>query len=213
MNQKFGTPYYIAPEVLKKTYDEKCDLWSCGVILYILLCGYPPFNGPTDKIILEKVSKGVYTLVGPEWDSISSDAKRFIRKLLEYDSSQRPSAEQALNDHWIKNTAQKSEVNKPIAMQVMKNLKSFRATSKLHTALWGFLVAFCSTTEEKNKLLKIFKAFDTNGDGQLSREELLVGYKKIMKVNDPEEEVNKIMEQVDQNNSGIIDYTGIIYIF
>ena len=64
MSQKFGTPYYIAPEVLKKNYDEKCDLWSIGVIMYILLCGYPPFNGANDKQIIEAVLKGKFTLEG-----------------------------------------------------------------------------------------------------------------------------------------------------
>lgn len=64
MSQKFGTPYYIAPEVLKKSYNEKCDLWSIGVILYILLCGYPPFNGANDRQIIESVLKGKYTLDG-----------------------------------------------------------------------------------------------------------------------------------------------------
>jgi calcium-dependent protein kinase len=64
MDQKFGTPYYIAPEVLNKSYNEKCDVWSCGVILYILLCGYPPFNGNNDKEIIQAVKKGVYTLDG-----------------------------------------------------------------------------------------------------------------------------------------------------
>jgi calcium-dependent protein kinase len=53
-----GTPYYIAPEVLNETYDEKCDIWSCGVITYIVLCGYPPFNGDSDMEIMKAVKKG-----------------------------------------------------------------------------------------------------------------------------------------------------------
>jgi calcium-dependent protein kinase len=58
MTKKLGTPYYIAPEVLSENYNEKCDIWSCGVILYILLCGYPPFTGKNEKEIFDKVLKG-----------------------------------------------------------------------------------------------------------------------------------------------------------
>lgn len=64
LTQRMGTPYYIAPEVLKKQYDEKCDVWSCGVILYILLCGYPPFGGASDDEVMRKVSVGHYTFDG-----------------------------------------------------------------------------------------------------------------------------------------------------
>jgi len=56
----YSKPYYIAPEVVSYKYNEKCDIWSCGVILYILLCGYPPFTGSNEKEIIEKVKKGVF---------------------------------------------------------------------------------------------------------------------------------------------------------
>lgn len=92
MSQKFGTPYYIAPEVLKKNYDQKCDLWSCGVILYILLCGYPPFNGESDKKIIEAVLKGKFTIDEPEWAEVSPEAKDLVKKLLMYEPDKRISA-------------------------------------------------------------------------------------------------------------------------
>ena len=82
LRQKLGTPYYIAPEVLDKNYNEKCDVWSCGVILYILLCGYPPFNGPSDAIIMEKVKTGAFSFNTEEWKFISNEAKDLIVKML-----------------------------------------------------------------------------------------------------------------------------------
>lgn len=125
MNQRAGTAYYIAPEVLKKKYDEKCDLWSCGVILYILLCGYPPFNGSNEKNIMENVLIGKFSFNGGVWDEISHSAKNFITQLLEYDPSKRPSAKEALNNKWIEYYSEKEEIKKPLAIEALSNLKTF----------------------------------------------------------------------------------------
>lgn len=92
LSQRMGTvtlyylflkqPYYMAPEVIKRKYDHKCDIWSIGVILYIMLCGYPPFQGATEEEILEKVSAGKYSFQSEEWNHISDEAKLFIQKML-----------------------------------------------------------------------------------------------------------------------------------
>ena len=84
-----GTPYYIAPEVIKEVYDEKCDIWSLGVIFYVLLCGYPPFNGDTDIEIIQNVQKGKFIFPEEEWGIISKEAKDLIKKMLTYEPSKR----------------------------------------------------------------------------------------------------------------------------
>jgi calcium-dependent protein kinase len=85
LDEKLGTPYYIAPEVLAKNYGPKCDIWSCGVITYIVLSGIPPFNGASDQEIMKKVKIGKFHFADPVWNTISNEAKDFISKLLTLD--------------------------------------------------------------------------------------------------------------------------------
>lgn len=82
--------------MLRRNYDEKCDVWSCGVIFYILLCGYPPFNGPSDKVIYQRVLEGKFVFADEDWSGISANAKDLIKKMLTYDPAKRISAQQAL---------------------------------------------------------------------------------------------------------------------
>lgn len=109
MTQTFGTAYYIAPEVLNAAdesqvgagYNEKCDVWSIGVILYILLSGRPPFDGKDDKEIVRKVKIGHYDLNLPEFKYVSREAIDIMKRMLTYDPDRRISAEDALKHPWI----------------------------------------------------------------------------------------------------------------
>lgn len=86
--------------MLKGSYDEKCDVWSAGVILYIILCGYPPFYGETNKEILEQVKKGKLDFTGPEWKDKSADILDLIRKMV-CESECRYSAQEVLAHKWM----------------------------------------------------------------------------------------------------------------
>ena len=101
MTTAVGTPYYNSPQVLKKNYDKSCDLWSIGVIAYILLVGYPPFNGGTSEEVNANVCKGAYRFEEKDWRHISMGAQNFIASLLQMDTSKRMTAEQALRHPWI----------------------------------------------------------------------------------------------------------------
>lgn len=101
MHDQVGTIYYVAPEVLSGNYNEKVDIWSIGVIAYVLLCGYPPFNGGSESLTYDLVKAGKVTYPSPSWDHISEGAIGFVQRLLTLDPEQRPSASQALEDPWL----------------------------------------------------------------------------------------------------------------
>mmetsp|Transcript_22576 Transcript_22576/g.22326 ORF Transcript_22576/g.22326 Transcript_22576/m.22326 type:complete len:469 (+) Transcript_22576:13-1419(+) len=211
LTEKIGTPYYIAPEVLRKRYNEKCDVWSAGVNLYIFLAGYPPFGGNTDEAIMRKIATGKFSFPSPEWDSISFEAKDLITKMLTFDIETRVSARQALEHPWMHN-ASRVPINPEATRSIFTNLQSFRTERSLQKATFAFIASQLSTKEEREEMLEVFKSLDRDNSGTLSRAELIEGYQRLYgyAVEDIEGEVDRIMRQVDTDQSGEIDYTEFI---
>ena len=209
LDEKLGTPYYIAPEVLQKSYNNKCDIWSAGVITYILLSGMPPFNGQSDQEIMKKVREGQFSFEDRIWQTISDNAKDFIRSLLTYNKDERPSAQEALQHRWITELVTLN-VDDSTAMNALGNLSKFKSDVTLKQATYSFIASQLMSKTERDNLSKVFKAFDKNGDGKLSMEEVKQGYLdhygRIMS----DEEVEEMFRSVDTDNSGFIDYTEFV---
>jgi len=205
MKTKAGTAYYVAPDVLKGEYDEKCDIWSAGVISFILLCGYPPFAGDTDADILKKVKVGSFEFKSPEWDSISAGSKNLVTQMLTADPALRPSAEVLLGSPWLKFKGTPEAV--PIKEDFMKRLSSFRSHSRLKKVALT-VVAQQMKDGEIASLQNTFRSLDQNGDGMLSPEEIKEGLtKQGMKV---PKALEDLLKSVDMNGSGTLDYTEFV---
>ena len=209
LDEKLGTPYYIAPEVLNKNYGSKCDIWSCGVICYILLSGMPPFNGQSDQEIMKKVRAGSFTFDDKVWNNISDNCKDFITQLLTYKQEDRPTAQAALQHPWIVELST-VQVDESQAMSALGNLKSFNANSTMKQATFAFIASQLLSKTERDGLAKVFKSFDKNGDGKLSYEEVKEGYLEHYGKVMSDEEVEAMFNAVDTDKSGFIDYSEFV---
>lgn len=149
-----GTPYYIAPEVLKKKYDKSCDLWSVGVIAYILLCGYPPMNGKNTDQTHKLIVQGRYSFPNRDWKYNSDDSIDFIRRLLTYDPEKRMTVEEALNHPWIVRYANQDTV--------MKDTEGKSSTDNTVVPVNGLSkprsLLLCGSRRKKNAQKKIRKS-------------------------------------------------------
>ena len=141
-NEVIGTPFYIAPEVLNNNYDEKCDMWSCGVILYVMLSGEPPFYGDNDDEIYNQILTTEVKFEEKEWDGISEEAKDLIRKLLNKNNKERLSAVEALNHPWIKSMDMRgiNFLSIDTLKDIVSNLFKYNAVQILQQASIAFIV-------------------------------------------------------------------------
>jgi len=204
LTTKAGTPYYVAPQVLAGKYDQLSDLWSIGVIMYVMLCGYPPFFGETDAEVLSKVRLGNFSFNAADWKNVSEDAKNLIRMLLKMNPRDRFTAEQALNHVWIENKAPKAS-SVSLQTNFVDNLRGFRSQNKFKKAALHVIAG--QLNEDQIKALRqVFLQLDKNGDGSLTIIEMKSGLADAG-LKDIPPDLEQILKDVDVDGSGIIDYT------
>lgn len=209
LKEMIGTPYYIAPEVLNKKYGKECDVWSAGVMTYIILSGIPPFNGGSDADIMTAIKKGSFDFKNKAWKDVSADAKDFITKLLTYQPDKRPTAEQAIQHKWIQVQSQ-SSVDTASTKEALANLSHFHSHNTMKTATLTFIGSQLITKQEREQLASVFKLLDKNADGKLSKQEVKEGYFTHYNKAISDEEIDNMFDSVDTDKSGFIDYTEFV---
>lgn len=205
MSKFIGTSYYIAPEVIDKCYDQKCDVWSLGVILYIMLSGLPPFYSKNEVEIYEKIKKLPVSFHNDIWRSVSDEAKVLIQKMLRKDPISRISIDEVHSDPWIQNRAHNRVPDKPIATEALSNLTKFKAENQLQRVTLNYIVSQLLSNEEIDELRKTFESLDKNGDGKLSMDEVAEGC-QLFDIGEGLD-VKELMKRCDTDGSGFLDYT------
>ena len=205
LTQELGTIYYIAPEVFMNNYNEKADIWSCGIILYTMLCGHPPFCGNKENTIKSKILHSKLVFPSKEFKTVSKEAIEYIKKLLSYNPEDRPSAEEALNNKWLKSMI--SHGNNKLSEYIISNLIKFRTTLGLQKATVSFLTNQISINEEIKKLKEEFDKIDVDKDGEISKDELINCLESIYPSQEAVLRANAIFKEIDFNNDGSINFS------
>ena len=171
LSDRVGSFYFVAPEVLRGGHDARCDLWSMGVIVYVLLSGCPPFAGRTDREILSRVARAPLQFPARLWRGASHEARLFVARLLERDVEKRLTAEQALREPWLR-----VEHARPSARLCSETRHAARAFAKLDGLgkLVAHVVAARAPADRLEDCRRGFAALDRDGDGALGLSEFFL---------------------------------------
>lgn len=202
-----GTPYYVAPEVLEGNYGYECDLWSIGVLLYILLSGYLPFGGDDPAQVFDKILQAKVTFKQKEWSSVSDEAKDLVQQLLTRDRRKRITASKAINHAWFTKEA-KSESSvgaQKLDFDIINSLRAYKGTSKLKKAAMNVLVKMLAPKEIEH-LREKFMELDQNNTGYIDATELGNAMKNA-NVEIAASDIERIISEVDYYGNQKINYS------
>ncbi|XP_042389435.1 calcium-dependent protein kinase 1-like isoform X1 [Zingiber officinale] len=209
-----GSAYYIAPEVLRRNYGPEADIWSAGVILFILLSGVPPFWAENDQGIFSAILRGHLNFSADPWPCISDSAKDLVKKMLRANPKERLTAAAILKHPWIREDGEAPD--NPLDLTVISRMKQFRAMNKLKKVALkntcAQVIAESLSEEEIIGLKEMFKSMDTDNSGTLTVEELKAGIPRLgnLGIKITESEVQQLMEAADVDGNGCIDYMEFI---
>ncbi len=203
MKASCGSIQYVAPEVLRGDYTSQCDMWSMGVVVYMLLCGEPPFEGGEEEL-LENIQRGEFFFRPKKWGHVSESAKDFVEKLLVLDPDVRMTAQEAMAHPWITSKVADHPVV-AVPKSVLEDLRSFAMGSHLRRAALSML-AYRLTSDEINDLHEIFLSIDKNKEGTIQLGELIEVMTQHFK-NLSKEEITNIFGKLDRSHKGQIEYT------
>jgi len=200
-----GTLHYTSPEVLSRKYTSKCDIWSLGVICYMLLLGRPPFRGSNNPRIARSIMHDDFGKDG-RWAQLSCEAKDFVTQLLHKDAKLRLDATQALAHPWIMNKSDQFG-SQEVGIDVLKSLQKFARGSHLRRAALT-VMAYSLTSKELQDLEQVFLAFDKSGQGTITFNTLAEVMQDRLEVTS--QEVERIFQSMDFANDEEVHYTPFI---
>jgi len=207
MSTTCGTAFYIAPEVLDGRYGSQADLWSVGIVTYMLLTGRPPFDGPNEKAVFRKIRAGVVDCGAPVWSRVSPHARELVENLLVVDPARRWDAERALQCKWFDSyfDSIKAEfADGDIEQSVVTSLTNFVGYGRLKKAAL-MIIAHSKTQEELRELASAFKAMDTDNSGEITVAELRELLARHGIASDAQ--VQRVFDGVDVDHSGALQFS------
>jgi len=202
MRSKVGTENYIAPEIIQKNYSNSCDVWSAGVILYIMLSGCPPFEGDDEAETMKLIETLEYDFDDESFEEVSAEAKDLIKNILTYED-QRMTLDDILEHDWITKNSKSSEYS-CMNVNLVDKLKNFTRATKLRKAV-ATLIATQISDNDILESMKAFQNIDKNNDGELSIEELERGMGTSTL-----QQRKTIMDHVDTDKNDRINYIEFI---
>ena len=200
-----GSTLYCSPEVVDNLYDELSDEWSCGVLMYILLCGEPPFPGETEEEVFQKIKKCKYSFKYKEFKEVSNNCKNLIKRLLEPIKNKRITASEALKHPFFTESFNPSEMEKK-DLSILKNLINFKPfKSKFHEAMYIFICNNFISIDEEKKIRAVFRYIDKHGNNAVTKNDLNMVLKEI-NINLSDKKLDNIFYVLDANQNRTLQY-------